>query len=114
MVSQETSVPIESLGLREAWDQGDQAQFEYHCYEGHDSADAQLWYRSHQVVTVLFEDESDAWEGSTYDERAEAALPKVYRVRFADGFEGTAWEDELLTSVEHFYRPDPPAPLETA
>lgn len=99
-------------GAREQWAPGDVAHFEYRCTESHDSADAHLWYRSHQVVTVVCEDpESDAWEGSTYDERSEAGTPKVYNVRFSDGFVGTVWEDELLVRSEFFYRPDPPSPL---
>jgi hypothetical protein len=36
-------------------------------------------------------------------------MPKLYRIRFNDGHEGTAYEDELYTSPEHWVRDDPPA-----
>lgn len=82
--------------------------FEYHCYEGHDSADASLWYRSHQRVTVAREEASDAPPGSTAAERAAWATPRVFAVRFPDGTAGTAFEDELLDSPAAYQRPAPP------
>lgn len=96
---------------REHWEPGSTAWFEYHCTEAHDSADAELWYRSHQQVTVLHEGDHDGWPGSTFIERGEAGQPKVYRIRFADGYEHAAIEDELLTSTAGFDRPAPPAPI---
>lgn len=97
-------------GGREQWQPGDRAHFEYHCYEGHDSHDAQAWYRSHQPVTVVSENEDDGQRKmfSNHEERAEAGMPVSYHVRWGDGYEHTAFEDELLTHPKHFYRPDPP------
>lgn len=94
---------------REAWQPGETAWFEYHCNESPDSAHAEWWYRSQEQVTVLGEADHDGWEGSTFADRAEAAQPKVYKIRWADGFEGDVFEDELLTSPAGFERPAPPA-----
>jgi len=94
-------------GVREAWQPGDLAWFEYHCLESNDSADARLWHRSHQQVAVLGRGEDEDF-GQTFLDRADAGMPNVYRVRFADGFEGHVFEDELLTGPEHYSRPDPP------
>jgi hypothetical protein len=94
-------------GLREAWQPGDLAWYEYRCLESDDSGDAALWHRSHQQVTVLGRGADEDF-GGTLTERAEACCPNVYQVRFPDGCEGTAWEDELLTGPEHYERPDPP------
>lgn len=90
-------------GGQESWDPGERAWFEYHCYQGHDSSDAQLWYRSHQPVTVLGLDPKGEYvEGlwGTHEERADGGMPATYRVRFEDGHEGTAFEDELLRGPE--------------
>jgi GNAT superfamily N-acetyltransferase len=87
---------------------GQKCLFEYHCYEGHDSSDAQLWYRSHQPITVLSIVERGY--GKTQRERGENGAPAVYKVKFGDGFVGHAMEDELITSKSQFYRPDPPKP----
>lgn len=94
-------------GAREAWLPGDLAWFEYHCLESDDSADAALWHRSHQQVMVLGR-AADEDLGGTLLERAEAGCPNAYRIRFGDGHEGTALEDELLTGPEHYERPGPP------
>lgn len=94
-------------GRRESWRPGDHAWFEYHCFESDASLDAVVWHHSQQVVTVLREAEHDGGWGSL-DERAEAGTPKVYRVRFADGLEYDAFEDELLTDSRYFSRPAPP------
>jgi hypothetical protein len=102
------SVEVE-FGLREQWSPGEIAWFEYHCFESPSSVDAALWYHSHQKVEVLAEAVTDAWAGSTYLERAEACMLKVYCLRFADGFEGEAFEDELLIDPSWYERPDPPA-----
>lgn len=94
---------------RESWEAGSRACFEYHCYEGHDSADAEAWYRSHQNVTVLKRNDPDPYsEGMTQQERSAEGVPHTYRVRWDDGFEHDAWEDELMTHPKHFWRPDPP------
>jgi hypothetical protein len=89
------------------WKRGDTSWFEYHCYEGHDSADAELWYHSHQRVTVV----KLEWRGVgvTVQERAANGCSAGYRVRFSDGHTGDAFEDELLFSRRQFVRPDPPA-----
>lgn len=68
--------------------------FEYHCYEGEDSADAKLWHHTHQEVEVvqkLSENETDSC---------------MYQVRFPDGFESPIYDDELLESPAQFERPD--------
>lgn len=88
---------------------GDTAWFEYHCWESPESADAQAWYRSHQKVTVLSVQENDS-AGMTRLERNEAGMPYTYTVRFGDGLEWCAFEDELSTTSNVWYRPDPPQP----
>ncbi len=85
---------------------GEVKLFEYHCLESEDSADAELWYRSHQIVTVLSLVEPGG--GETQEERAENGEPAVYRVRFSDGFTVDVYEDELSDTKEVWYRPDPP------
>lgn len=101
---------MSSLGWhREEWSAGETAAFEYHCYEGHDSSDAELWYRSQQTVQVLGLSEAadhELLEG--YLSRSEAGMPLVYRVRFSDGHEADVWEDELLISSAGYSRPAPP------
>ena len=72
--------------------------FEYHCYEGEDSSDAELWHHTHQEVEVLNKippSESDL---------------EMYRVRFNDGLEYSVFADELMDSIKDFYRPDYKAP----
>lgn len=84
-------------GHRDNWSPGDRAFFQYDCYRDHDSADAKAWYRSHQFVTVLGTTEPGG--GGTLRERVEeAGMPRVYRVRFPDGWEYDAWEYELYDS----------------
>ena len=68
--------------------------FEYHCYEGEDSADAIVWHHTHQKVEVLNKKTLDHTEF------------KVYRVRFPDGLEYDVFDDELMKSPEDYYRPD--------
>lgn len=80
--------------------------FEYRCWESPDSADAELWYHSHQQVDVLKREEPGY--GKDEDERAYEGQPAVYEVIFKDGFKGTAMEDELLDSPEHYINADPP------
>ena len=88
--------------------EGTEAWFEYHCQESAKSADAELWYRSHQRVTVLDCDNVDEFGDLSFVERAEAGVPLVYKIRFEDGFEGAAFEDELVDNPEEFCRPEPP------
>lgn len=109
-VDAETAAAIAFIAAhcKEAWQAGDVAFFEYHCNESHDSAHAAWWYRSHQTVTVLGESDHDGEDGSTWMERAEDGTPKCYEVRWADGFEGAVFEDELLTSTAGWERPCPP------
>ena len=105
------SVCIE--GLRHL---GESCLFEYHCFESHESADAQLWYRSHKPVRVLRIAQNDGYDPAdasltptaSWNERAEAGTPIVYTVVFADGFKGDAFEDELVDNISEFFRPDPP------
>ncbi len=70
--------------------------FEYHCYEGEDSTDAELWHHTHQQVAVLNKianvDEQD--------------VGRMYRIRFTDGFEYDVCDDELLKSPQEYTRPD--------
>jgi hypothetical protein len=91
---------------RETWPPGTTAWFEYHCWESPASGDAALWFRSHQQVTVLGRDEDENM-GATMLDRADAGCPNVYIIRFADGHEGGAVEDELLNGPEFFFRPGP-------
>ena len=100
--------------LRNEWNPGDKAWFEYHCWEDPKSADADLWRHSHQQVTVLGKAAADGWieelANSTVIERGESGTPRAYQVRFEDGLRHTAMEDELLTDRRGFFRPDPPGP----
>lgn len=95
--------------LDQAFKPGDTAWFECHCLESYESSDAELWYRTHQKVTVLSLTPGDGI-GLTLQERVECGQPFTYVVRFEDGHEGDAWEDELSTSKDSWYRPDPPTP----
>lgn len=101
---------LDYFSNRENWLPGEVAWFEYHCNESLDSTDARAWLRSHQRVTIVGRDPSrdDAWEGSSIDERIEEGCQKVYRVRFVDGLEWDAFEDELMSDCADFERPDPP------
>ena len=66
--------------------------FEYHCYEGEDSCDAELWHHTHQQVVVL-------------SKLKDTDMP-MYRVCFSDGFEYDVFDDELVRSPEDFSRND--------
>lgn len=91
---------------------GTKCLFEYHCNESPQSSDAALWYRSHQVVTVLECTNPEFYEpGATIQHRIEVdGTPLAYRVVFCDGFECTSMEDELLLSEAEYERDDPPTP----
>ena len=71
--------------------------FEYHCYEGEDSSDAELWRHTHQRVVVL----RKITEGVE-----EREVGKMYRVKFVDGFQYDVCDDELLKAPANFERPD--------
>lgn len=87
---------------------GTTAWFEYHCWESPESADAELWYHSHQQVTVLECENAEYFGDMTQIQRADAACLLAYKIKFADGFTHVATEDELVDSREEFYCPDPP------
>lgn len=84
---------------------GDQPLFEYHCNESHDSSDAEIWYRSHQRVTIIAHVEVFDMPQS---ERFELGHQIIYRVRFQCGLEWDVFEDELLDSEAEYERPEPP------
>ena len=69
--------------------------FEYHCYEGEDSGDVELWHHTHQRVGILYE---------IMD--VEREVCRMYQVRFSDGLEYSVFEDELVSSPSEFHRPD--------
>lgn len=87
---------------------GQRLWFEYHCWESHQSADAELWYHSHQECTVLGMVECDGADIFKQSDRYESGCIIVYRVRFDDGQEFDACEDELFENRDNFCRPDPP------
>ena len=70
--------------------------FEYHCYEGEDSCDAELWHHTHQQIAVL----------NKLTDIDELDVGRMYRVRFADGFEYDVCDDELMRTPKEYYRPD--------
>lgn len=72
--------------------------FEYHCYEGEDSGDAELWHRTHQQVVVL--------RKLKVPEECDHENSPMYHVRFEDGFEYDIFGEELVSSPEEFERPD--------
>lgn len=81
--------------------------FEYHCWESHQSGDAEIWYHSHeQCEVVAVVGETAAY--TTLAERAEQGMQMTYKVRFDDGTEHDVFEDELMESRDSFQRPDPP------
>jgi hypothetical protein len=89
--------------------------FEYHCWESHASADAELWYRSHQRVKVLGLAPNDGYYPKdkvlpihSFADRCEAGCPICYKVKFTDGHIGDVFEDELLDSPKEYQRPNPP------
>ena len=94
--------------LKEVRKEGESVLFEYHCCESYDSADVELWYRSHSRVTVLDCDNSDDFGNMTFIERVENGCPLIYHIRFKDGHIGAAFEDELLDSEKDYCRTNPP------
>lgn len=105
-----TFTAVNEYGEKQTYDVliGDRVWFEYHCNESHDSADAKIWYHSHQQCVVLSLE--DAGGGATFAKRGYLGHPAVFKVRFDDGFEWDAFEDELTYDKSDFCRPDPPAP----
>lgn len=92
-------------GMKDRWEPGEPAQFQYSMGGSHDSGFAELWYRSQQPVTVLrMVKDCDGYglRNLTMAHRSDACMPLGYIVRFADGYEGHATEDELLVSTAHF------------
>lgn len=91
---------------KEEWYPDEIAFFEYHCWESEKSSDATLWHHTHQKAVILRELEGDAPENTTIIERLYDGVPKSYQIQFDDGYIDTAIEDELLTSIVGFVRPD--------
>lgn len=87
-------------GNKTYWARGETAWFEYHCEQSHTSSDAELWYHSKEPVEII--GISDRGVGRTMLDRIEYNIPRFYKIRFADGFEGVAFEDELYTSQKWF------------
>lgn len=88
---------------------GTKCFFEYHCEESHDSSDAELWYRSRQQVIILECVNPEHYEAGVplWYRIEENGAPLAYDVLFADGFQGTAMEDELLLSEADYDRGNP-------
>jgi hypothetical protein len=59
------------------------ALFTYHCWESPYSEHAELWRHTNQHVEILYEHDLDHKEF------------RMFRIRFADGYEHDAFEDEL-------------------
>lgn len=72
------------------------AWFEYHCWESDESADVEIWRRTHQRVTVL---RMLTLQESDYE---------MYEVRFTDGLTWHVFADELMRSSKQFERADYP------
>lgn len=75
---------------------GSSVLFTYNCDQSDGSAHAHLRGRSPSIVTIVRLCEVEpGWECSSRSERDDAAMPWVYTVRFPDGLEDDAFEDEL-------------------
>lgn len=68
--------------------------FEYHCFESEESADKELWHRTHQQVEILHKLDN-----------IDTEIGKMYRVKFPDGFESDVFQDELMKDPKLFHRP---------
>jgi hypothetical protein len=83
---------------RDEWKPGQRATFTY-SFAPDPASDisARLAHRTGQVVEVLSEEDADKVrpEMPTLTERMDAGMPICYRVRFPDGHEDSAFEDEL-------------------
>lgn len=90
-------------GTKDNWAPGELAYFEYHCWRDHKSSDAEAWYRDHQQVAIIgLDGDDDCPDLATVAQRGAAGAAWVYRVRFPDGLEWSAVEDELLISWRFF------------
>lgn len=85
---------------------GKELWFEYHCDESPSSADYQMYLHSHQKCKVI--EIVELGGGDTSLERGDNGEPRVYKVKFEDGYEWVAFEDEIMDSPDEFERPDPP------
>ncbi len=106
-----TKVSINDVVIRDLRPFRSTLWFEYHCWESHDSQDAQIWYRSHQQVQIVKFAQCDMVDFTTFRQRAMEGMQILYRVRFPDGLEWDVFEDELLDNPSQFTRPDPPKKL---
>ena len=99
---------------RVLWEPEEAAFFEYHCCQSHNSQDAELWYRSHQPVTVVRVENCDGLQflEDGFLRRLDDAVPIAYKIRFEDGTEAGAFEDELYTSPKPFCEKYAPPPQE--
>jgi len=98
------------MATKDQWLPGEKAYFEYHCWESYESQDAPVWLHSHQLVTILLENESDRQREylPTLAERGEEGMPITYQIKFSDGLIWTAFEDELMTSPVDYEMANPP------
>jgi len=87
---------------------GTELFFEYHCFESVKSEHYHLWLRSHQKVVVVECSNIEDYGDCSLEERQQGGMPLVYKMRFEDGFEDFAFEDELLESEDHYCRTAPP------
>lgn len=79
---------------------GSVALFTYNCDRSDGSNHVEWRRRTGQRVTVVALDApADGWARSTREERIAAAMPFTYTVRWADGFEGSVFEDEILPAA---------------
>lgn len=91
------------MSQRDRWEPGTQAVFTYSLAPDPTSeVSARLAHRSGTPVTVLAEQDPDGVRAElpTLRERADAAALLTYRVRFADGHEDDAFEDELAEELQ--------------
>lgn len=103
-----TELTVDGETVKELRVFGSTFWFEYHCYEGHDSADAEVWYHSHQKCVVIGFADCDPAAFTTSEERNDAGHSLLYRARFEDGLVWDVFEDELLDSQSEFRREAPP------
>jgi hypothetical protein len=107
---------VDGCLIRDGIPHGTKKWFEYHCWMSEYSTDAHLWHRSHQEVVVLEPSSPPefvkAWADESFEERCDGCGQFTYRIRFSDGFVGTAFEDELLDDPSQYsFKDPPPGPL---
>lgn len=91
------------MNRNDRWLAGQEAIFRYGLAPDPDSdISARLAHRSGETVEVLGESASDADFDAypTLQDRMNAGCLAVYLVRFDDGHEDIAFEDELFSTVE--------------